>query len=41
MTVTTIRKDHEAPTMAVTCDYDAPIDRVRELWADPAPVPAS
>jgi uncharacterized protein YndB with AHSA1/START domain len=35
MSVTNVQKNLEALTMTVTCDFDAPIDRVWELWADP------
>lgn len=35
MPLTTLTKDPEALTMTVTCDYEAPIDRVWALWADP------
>jgi uncharacterized protein YndB with AHSA1/START domain len=35
MTVTNVQKDLDAHTMTVTCAYDAPIERVWELWADP------
>ena len=35
MTVTDVRKDVHARTMAITSEFDAPIDRVWKLWADP------
>ena len=35
MTVTSIAKDPEALTMTLTSQFDAPIDRVWSLWADP------
>jgi uncharacterized protein YndB with AHSA1/START domain len=35
MTVTAVRKDPTALTMAVESEWDAPIDRVWDLWADP------
>jgi uncharacterized protein YndB with AHSA1/START domain len=35
VTTTDIRKDPEALTMTVTSEYDAPIERVWELWANP------
>ena len=35
MTVTTITKDPEAATMTVTAEFDAPVERVWQLWADP------
>jgi uncharacterized protein YndB with AHSA1/START domain len=35
MTVTTVRKDPEALTMTLDAEFDAPVDRVWQLWADP------
>jgi uncharacterized protein YndB with AHSA1/START domain len=35
MTVTTVDKDVEALTMTLVADFDAPVDRVWQLWADP------
>ena len=35
MTVTNIHKDPEALTMTVTAEFDAPVERVWKLWADP------
>jgi uncharacterized protein YndB with AHSA1/START domain len=35
MTVTAVRKDPEALTMTLTAEFDAPPDRVWQLWADP------
>ena len=35
MTVTDIRKDPDALTMTVDSEWDAPIARVWQLWADP------
>ncbi len=35
MTLTSIHKDPEALTMTMTNEYDAPIDRVWQLWSDP------
>jgi uncharacterized protein YndB with AHSA1/START domain len=35
MTVTAVRKDPTALTMAIESEWDAPIARVWELWADP------
>lgn len=35
MTVTDVRKNAEALTMTVTAEFDAPIERVWELWKDP------
>jgi uncharacterized protein YndB with AHSA1/START domain len=35
MTVTDVRKDHEALTMTITAEFDAPIARVWQLWDDP------
>ena len=35
MTVTAVRKDPATLTMTVDADFDAPADRVWQLWADP------
>ncbi len=35
MTVTDVRKNPTALTMTVACEWDAPIARVWQLWADP------
>ncbi len=35
MTITAIRKDLEACTMTVTAEFDSPVDRVWQVWADP------
>jgi uncharacterized protein YndB with AHSA1/START domain len=35
MTVTAVRKDAEALTMTVDAEFDAPAERVWQLWADP------
>ena len=35
MTVTNVHKDPEALTMAITAEFDAPVDRVWETWANP------
>ena len=35
MTVTAVRKDPAALTMTLDADFDAPADRVWQLWADP------
>lgn len=35
MPVTDVRKDPEARTMTVTARYDAPVDRVWQIWSDP------
>ena len=35
MTVTDVQKDHDAKTMTITAEFDAPIDRVWQLWSDP------
>lgn len=35
MTVTDIRKDAEALTMTVSAEFDHPVERVWQLWADP------
>jgi uncharacterized protein YndB with AHSA1/START domain len=35
MTVTDVRKDHDALTMSISTEFDAPPERVWQLWADP------
>lgn len=35
MTVTAVRKDPEALTLTLDAEFDAPPERVWELWADP------
>jgi uncharacterized protein YndB with AHSA1/START domain len=35
MTVTAVRKDPDATTLIVEAEFDAPPDRVWQLWADP------
>jgi uncharacterized protein YndB with AHSA1/START domain len=35
MSVTSIDKDYEGLTLTLTARFDAPIDRVWQLWADP------
>ena len=35
MTVTDIAKDHDALTMTLTVELDAPVERAWRLWADP------
>jgi uncharacterized protein YndB with AHSA1/START domain len=35
MTVTSVEKDLEALTMTVTAEYDVPVERAWQLWADP------
>jgi uncharacterized protein YndB with AHSA1/START domain len=35
MTVTAVRKDPDALTMTITAEFDAPAERVWQLWADP------
>lgn len=35
MTVTTVHKDPEQLTMTITASFDAPIERVWQLWANP------
>jgi uncharacterized protein YndB with AHSA1/START domain len=35
MTVTAVRKDLDALTLTVDAEFDAPADRVWQLWADP------
>jgi uncharacterized protein YndB with AHSA1/START domain/pimeloyl-ACP methyl ester carboxylesterase len=35
MTVTTVRKDPQALTMTIDAEFDAPPERVWQLWADP------
>lgn len=34
MTVTAVQKDSQALTMTITAEFDAPVDRVWQLWAD-------
>jgi uncharacterized protein YndB with AHSA1/START domain len=35
MTVTSVEKDFEHLTLIVVADFDAPVERVWDLWADP------
>jgi uncharacterized protein YndB with AHSA1/START domain len=35
MTVTTVDKDLDSLTLTVVADFDAPVERVWRLWADP------
>jgi uncharacterized protein YndB with AHSA1/START domain len=35
MTVANIEKNHEDLTMTVTAEFDAPVERVWQLWEDP------
>jgi uncharacterized protein YndB with AHSA1/START domain len=35
MTVTAVQKDPEALTLTLTAEFDAPPDRIWDLWADP------
>ena len=35
MTVQSVHKDPEARTMTITAEFDAPVERVWQLWADP------
>jgi uncharacterized protein YndB with AHSA1/START domain len=35
MSVTSVQKDPEAMTMTITAEFEAPIGRVWQLWADP------
>ena len=35
MSVTSIEKDTEALTMSITAEFDAPIDRVWQMWENP------
>jgi uncharacterized protein YndB with AHSA1/START domain len=35
MTVTDVRKDPQALTMTITAEFDAPVERVWQLFADP------
>jgi len=35
MTVTTVEKDLEACTMTITTVFDAPVERVWQIWSDP------
>ena len=35
MTVTAVRKDAQRLTLAVEAEFDAPVERIWQLWADP------
>jgi len=35
MTVTDVRKDRDALTMTITAEFNAPPERIWQLWADP------
>ena len=35
MTVTSVHKDPEALTMTITAEFDAPVEQVWQMWADP------
>ena len=35
MSVTSVDKDYDNPTTTLVADFDAPIDEVWQLWADP------
>ena len=35
MTVTNVDRDLDARTLTITAEFDAPLERVWELWADP------
>ena len=35
MPVTDVRKDPDSLTLTMTAEFDAPVDRVWQLWADP------
>jgi uncharacterized protein YndB with AHSA1/START domain len=35
MTVTAVRKDPQALTLTIEAEFDAPLERVWQLWADP------
>jgi uncharacterized protein YndB with AHSA1/START domain len=35
MTVVTVEKDYESLSLVIVAEFDAPIERVWELWADP------
>jgi uncharacterized protein YndB with AHSA1/START domain len=35
MTVIDVRKDPESLTMTITAEFDAPVDRVWQVWANP------
>ena len=35
MTVTNVHKDPDARTMTITAEFDAPVERVWQMWADP------
>ena len=36
MSVTSVDKDFDSLTLTLVADFDAPIERVWQLWADPA-----
>ncbi len=35
MTVTAVRKDSQRLTLTVEAEFDAPVERIWQLWADP------
>jgi uncharacterized protein YndB with AHSA1/START domain len=35
MTVTDVEKDPAALTMRITCEFEAPIERIWQVWSDP------
>jgi len=35
MTVTSVEKDPAALTMRITAEFDAPVDRIWQVWSDP------
>jgi uncharacterized protein YndB with AHSA1/START domain len=35
MPVTDVRRDTDALALTIECEYDAPVERVWQLWADP------
>jgi uncharacterized protein YndB with AHSA1/START domain len=35
MSVTSVDKDYDSLTLTLVADFDAPIERVWQLWADP------
>jgi uncharacterized protein YndB with AHSA1/START domain len=35
MSVTSVEKDYENLALTVVADFDAPVERVWQLWADP------
>jgi uncharacterized protein YndB with AHSA1/START domain len=38
MSVTSVEKDFDELTLTLIADFDAPLERVWALWADPRPL---